>query len=73
MATLPASYAVEKSFLLRLLYFAGWRLQVRQSETARIRATRAGGAIEVTAPTLAQAAGTLFARAMRSGRTQRNG
>ena len=60
------------SFLLELLYFAGWQLRVRDGEVARIHAKRAGAELEVTGATLAEAAGTLFARAMRSSR-RRNG
>ena len=56
------------SFLLELLHFAGWQLQVRDGETPRIRANRGDVALDVTADSLADAAGTVFARAMRSGR-----
>ena len=55
------------SFLLELLYYAGWQLQVRDGETVRIRAARDRVEIDVTADNLPQAAGTVFARAMRSG------
>ena len=72
MATNLANEAREGSFLLELLYFAGWRLRVRDGEVARIHAKRAGVELEVTGATLAEAAGTLFARAMRSSR-RRNG
>jgi hypothetical protein len=56
------------SFLLELLYFAGWQLQVRDGEPARIRARRAELELEVTGATLEEATGTVFERAMRSGR-----
>jgi hypothetical protein len=59
------------SFLLELLHFAGWQLQVQDGETARIRASRNDVALDVTADSLADAAGTVFARAMRSGRGRR--
>lgn len=55
------------SFLIQLLHFAGWQLQVYEGETARIRANRGDVALDVTADSLADAAGTVFARAMRSG------
>lgn len=57
-----------ESFLLELLTFAGWRLQVREGRPTTIRAARSGVRLEVTGATLPQAAGILFARAMRSGR-----
>ena len=60
------------SFLLELLYFAGWQLRVRDGAVARIHAKRAGVELKVTGATLADAAGTVFARAMRSSR-RRNG
>jgi len=72
MATNLANEAREGSFLLELLHFAGWRLRVRDGEVARIHAKRAGVELEVTGATLADAAGTVFARAMRSSR-RRNG
>ena len=53
------------SFLLELLWYAGWRLDVRTGSPASVRATRAGVEIDVTAASLPQAAGTVFARAMR--------
>jgi hypothetical protein len=45
---------------------AGWQLKVRQDERARIRATRADVELEVTGASLEEAAGIVFARAMRS-------
>ena len=68
MATNWVSHPERESFLLELLRFAGWRLQVRRGSSTRIRATRSGVVLDVTGSSLAQAAGTLFARAMRSGR-----
>ena len=59
------------TFLLELLYFAGWQLEIREGGTTRIRATRADVELEVTGGSLAEAAGTVFARAMRS--SSRNG
>jgi len=73
MATNLAEKPHEGSFLLELLHFAGWRLQVQESETARIRANRGDVALDVTADSLAAAAGTVFARAMRSGHSRADG
>ncbi len=58
----------EGSFLLELLYYAGWRVHVRDGRPLRICALRDGVEIDVTGSSLTQAAGTVFARAMRSGR-----
>ena len=68
MATTSVSDPERESFLLELLQFAGWRLEIRRGPATRIRAARSGVALDVTGPTLSHAAGTLFARAMRSGR-----
>ena len=54
------------SFLLELLRFAGWRLQVRRGDSTTIRATRDDVAVEATERTFPGAAGVVFARAMRS-------
>ena len=56
-----------QSFLLDLLTYAGWTLWVSDDEQVRIRATRDDVELDVTAATLPAAAGTVFARAMRSG------
>jgi hypothetical protein len=56
------------AFLLELLHFAGWRLQVRDDETATIRARRGDVELEVSGSSLAEAAGIVFARAMRSSK-----
>ena len=72
MATNLANEARGGSFLLELLYFAGWQLQIRDSEAPTIYARRADIELQVTGATLADAAGTVFARAMRSSR-RRNG
>jgi len=69
MATNLADNARGGSFLLELLHLAGWQLQVRDSDTARIRARRGEVELEVTGASLAEAAGTVFARAMRSNRS----
>lgn len=61
------------SFLLELLYFAGWRLEVRRGDPTRIRARRGEIVLDVSRPTLAHAAGVVFARAMRSGSSAANG
>jgi hypothetical protein len=59
------------SFLLELLQFAGWRLRVRGDGPARIWARRADVGLAVTGATLAEAAGIVFARAMRSKPSER--
>lgn len=66
----PIAYAERGSFLLELLHYAGWQLRIRDGAPARIHATRDGIVIDVTDSSLAQAAGTVFARAMRSGHHQ---
>jgi hypothetical protein len=66
MATNPAANAHGDSFLLELLQLAGWQLPVRDTDTARIRTRRGEVELEVTGAKLAEAAGTVFARAMRS-------
>ena len=71
MATNLANEA-RGSFLVEVLYCAGWQLRVRNGDVVRIHAKRAGVELEVTGATLADAAGTAFARAMRSSR-RRNG
>ena len=57
-----------ESFLLGLLHFAGWRLEIRRGSSTRIRAARGSVELDVTGPSLSHAGGTLFARAMRSSR-----
>jgi hypothetical protein len=64
-----ATNAHRRSFLLELLQLAGWHLQVRDGDTARIRARRGEVELEVTSVSFAEAAGTIFARAMRSARS----
>ena len=71
MATNLATDARGGSFLLELLHLAGWQLQVRDSDRARIHARRGEVELEVTGASLAEAAGTVFARAMRSNRSFR--
>jgi len=71
MATNLAANARAGSFLLELLHLAGWQLQVRDNDGARIRARRGVVELEVTGASLAEAAGTVFARAMRSSRSNR--
>ena len=68
MVTRSVSDPERESFLLELLHFAGWRLQIRRGSSTRIRAARGGVELDVTGPSLSHAAGTLFARAMRSSR-----
>jgi hypothetical protein len=67
MAANPIPHADGGSFLLELLYFAGWQLKVRNGETTTIRARRADVEVEVTGASPEEAAGIAFARAMRSG------
>jgi hypothetical protein len=71
MTTNRAANAPAGSFLLELLQLAGWQLQVRESDTARIRARRGQVELDVTGASLAEAVGTVFARAMRSNRSCR--
>jgi hypothetical protein len=68
VVTNPITGSGRGSFLLELLYFAGWQLQVRHGQPTRIRATRGDVELDVTGPDLPDAAGTVFARAMRSSR-----
>ena len=68
VATNPISIGEQGSFLLELLYFAGWKLQVRRGHPTTIHATRGDVALEVTEASLSRAAGVMFARAMRSTR-----
>jgi hypothetical protein len=68
MATNPANHARGGSLLLELLYFAGWQLRVRDGAIPTIHATGADVQLEVSGASLADAAGTIFARAMRSSR-----
>ena len=70
MATNLATDPDRGSFLLELLHFAGWDVEVRESETTtRIRARRAHVELEAAGKSRADAAGLVFARAMRSGGT----
>jgi hypothetical protein len=59
------------AFLLELLHFAGWRLQIHAGDPPQIRATRADVTLEATGPTVTEAVGVVFARAMRSGNRKR--
>lgn len=68
MALSSASDPERESFLLELLHFAGWRLEIRRGSSTRIRAARGRVQLDVTGPSLSHAAGTVFARAMRSSR-----
>jgi hypothetical protein len=65
----PTANGHTGSFLLELLQLAGWQLQVRDSDRTRVRARRGEVELEVTGGSLAEAAGTVFARAMRSAST----
>ena len=66
MATNLVSHPHGDSLLLELLHFAGWKVQVRTGSPTRIRATRGAIRFDVTGATMPAAAGTVFARAMRS-------
>jgi hypothetical protein len=68
MATNPITRGERESFLLELLYFAGWRFEIRRGNPTTIRATRDGISLEVTETSFPRAAGVMFARAMRSSR-----
>jgi hypothetical protein len=68
MATNRSTHRERGSFLLELLHFAGWQLQIRRGNPTTIRATRDNVSLEVTETSLPQAAGVMFARAMRSTR-----
>ncbi|MGH3084430.1 MAG: hypothetical protein ACRDNP_10315 [Gaiellaceae bacterium] len=67
MAANPIAHPQGGSLLLELLSYAGRQLRVRDGKPTRIHATRDGIVIDVTDSSLSQAAGTVFARAMRSG------
>jgi hypothetical protein len=71
MAPGPLSQVERESFLLELLHLAGWELRVRPGESMQIRASRGDVELDVTGASLAQAAGVVFARAMRSSRSIR--
>lgn len=64
------TYGEADSFLLELLRFAGWKLQVRRGDSTTILATRDDVEVEATERTLRGAAGVVFARAMRSARSE---
>ena len=72
MATNLVDPARSGSFLLELMYFAGWKLAVRDGGAPRVRARRGDVELDVSGSTLAEAAGVAFARAMRSGRPTRD-
>jgi hypothetical protein len=61
------SYAAGESFLLDLLHLAGWQLQVLRAPVPRILASREQVELNVSGSSPANAAGVVFARAMRSG------
>ena len=73
MATRLVEASGSGSFLLELLYFAGWRLDVRDGDASRIRATRGAIELEVSGASLAEAAAIVFARAMRSSPRRNRG
>jgi hypothetical protein len=68
VATNNVSYGGQESFLLELLHFAGWKVRIRRGQLTRIRAARSGVELDVTGASLGEAAGTIFARAMRTSR-----
>src|SRR5205807_7228248 len=51
----------------------GWELQIRDDNSPRIHARRGEVELEVTGASLPEAAGTVFARAMRSSRLDQGG
>jgi hypothetical protein len=71
METKLAAGAHGRSFLLELLQLAGWQVQVRDGAPPRIRARRDEVELEVTGVNFTEAAGTMFAQAMRSARPDR--
>src|SRR4029078_9495748 len=71
MATKLVANARGGSFLLELLHLAGCKRQVGESERARTGASRGEVELEVTGASFAEAAGTVFARAMRSNHCHR--
>ena len=66
MATSSISQDGQGSFLLELLHFAGWQIRIHRGPPARIRAVRNAVELDVTDSSLAEAAGIVFARAMRA-------
>jgi hypothetical protein len=66
MATHLPTHDEPGGFLLELLQFAGWRLELRGGERATIRATRADVEVEASGDSLDEAADAVFLRAMRS-------
>jgi hypothetical protein len=55
------------AFLLELLQFAGWQLELRQQQPPRIGARRGVIEVEAGGTSLAEAVDRLFTEAMRSG------
>ena len=70
MATNRSTDDEQESFLLELLYLAGWQLRVRRGKPTTIRAMRDDVSLEVTEASFPRAAGVMFARAMRSTRVR---
>ncbi|HEU0248037.1 MAG TPA: hypothetical protein VLA69_06825 [Gaiellaceae bacterium] len=70
MATNRSIDGGHESFLLELLYLAGWHLRVRRGNATTIRAMRDEVSLEVTETSFPRAAGVMFARAMRSTRVR---
>lgn len=68
MASIRFTRSDRGSFLLELLHYAGWQLQIRRGSPTRIHAARDGIELDITRASLSEAAGVIFARAMRSGR-----
>jgi hypothetical protein len=73
MAATPATPTHDDSLLLELRELAGWQLRVHNGATVGIRATRADVELAIDTPSFAEAAGTIFAQAMRSSRHQDQG
>ena len=55
------------AFLLELLHFAGWQLELRRQQPPRIGARRGVINVEAGGTSLAEAVDRLFTEAMRSG------
>lgn len=60
--------SADESLLLELLHYAGWRLQIRRAGGVSIQALRDGVEVSASGRSLPEAAGAIFARAMRSRR-----
>ncbi len=55
------------AFLLELLHFAGWQLELRERQPPTMAARRGVAEVEAGGTSLAEAVDRLFTEAMRSG------